>query len=256
MEQKRRRFWGRLAMGFKLISLMAILLAVSALFIAGYAAVTQTHYFRTHVIQIQGQSRLSEKMILTQAGIRQGDNLLAVNLRLVRKRLLAQPWISAARVAREIPDTIRIVITEHEPLAVVDLGRKFLINHHGRIFKENAPGDPQNLPLITGIGYGDISLGDDALTPVMRTVVDVLQMSKERKSVIPYVEIRELHMDAQMGVTLSVWKDERRIKLGTSRFEYKYKRLKKLLPHLKYNQNWKAFRAIDAINPDRIVVQL
>ncbi len=256
VEQKRRRFLGRLVVGVKLISLICITLAASALFMVGYAAVTQTNYFRTDSIEIEGRSRLSRSDILEQAGIKRGDNLLAVNLRLVRKRLLAHPWISQVRVAREIPETIRIVISEHKPLAVVDLGRKFLINRKGRIFKEYGKNDPKGLPLVTGIAYADISLGDDALTEAMRTVVEVLHMSQKKKSIIPYVEIRKLNMDTQMGVTLRVWKEEREIKLGLSRFEYKYQRLKKLLPHLRYNKNWAGFRAIDVNNPDRIVVQL
>lgn len=255
-KQKRRRLLGGLAMAIKLISLMAIMLATSALFMVGYAAVTQTKYFRTKAIDIQGQSRLSEEVILAQAGLQQGDNLLAVNLRLVRKRLMAHPWISEARVAREIPGTIKISLSEHQPLAVVDLGRKFLINEDGRIFKEYDADDPQGFPLVTGIAYADISLGDDDLTPAMQKVVAVLKMSQKRKSILPYDEIRKLHMDAEMGVTLSVWKDARQVKLGLSQFEHKYKRLEKLLPHLKYNQNWEGFRAIDANNPDRIVVQL
>lgn len=254
--QNRKRLLGRLLVGVKLVSLMAIILAASALFMAGYAAVTQTGYFRTQSIQITGQSRLSEAEILAQAGIKPGDNLLAVNLRLVRKRLLAHPWIASARVAREIPQTIRIVVGEHHPLAVLDLGRKFMINRKGRIFKEYGPRDTRGLPLVTGIAYADISLGDDLITPAMQAVVEVLQMSRSGKSPIPYDQIRKLHMDAEMGVSLSVWKEERQIKLGLSRFEYKYERLKKLLPHLRYNRKWQGFHAIDVNNPDRIVVQL
>lgn len=254
--QKRRRFTGRLVVGVRLFLLISGMLAASALFIMGYAAVTRTHYFRTDEIEINGIVRLPGNEILRQAGINHGDNLLAVNLRLVRKRLLAHPWISEVRVAREIPKTIRIFVSEHKPLAVVDLGRKFLVNHQGRIFKEKGKNDPKGLPVVTGIAYADISLGDDPLTEEMRTVVEVLQMSKKKNSIIPYEEIRRLHMDQQMGITLKVWKKQCEIKLGLSRFDYKYQRLGKLLPHLKYNKKWNRFRAIDVNNPDRIVAQL
>lgn len=247
---------GRFLAGAKLCSLVFVLLAASLLFIVGYTAVTRTKHFQTQSIRIQGQSRLQQKEILNQAGIKPGDNLLAVNLRLVRKRLLAHPWIAAAQVAREIPETIRIVIAEHNPLAVVDLGRKFLINQNGRIFKEYGPDDPRDLPTVTGVAYADISLGDDTLTPAMKAVVEVLQMSKSKKSAIPYAQIRGVHLDTEMGITLRVWKDERRIKLGLSRFDDKYKRLKRLLPHLRYNRKWRGFHTIDVNNPDRIVVQL
>jgi cell division protein FtsQ len=255
-KHKRRRLLGRLLLGAKMVSLAVVLLAASAVFMTGYAAVTQSAYFHTRAIHINGQSRLSEEDVLKQSGIRSGENLLAINLKLVRKRLLAHPWISEASVAREIPGTIRIVISEHRPLAVLDLGRKFIINDHGRIFKEHAKSDPQTLPLVTGIDYADISLGNDRLTPALQVLLEVLALSKAEKSTLPYSQIHRLHMDAEMGVTLGAWQNEREIKLGFSRFEYKYRRLKKLLPHLKSNPEWKGFKMIDLTNPDRIVVRL
>ncbi|MEJ2158005.1 MAG: FtsQ-type POTRA domain-containing protein [Desulfobacteraceae bacterium] len=256
VQRKERRLFGRLLMGAKMVSLVAVLLSASAVFMVGYAAVTQSAYFSTRSILVQGQSRLSEQEVLKQAGIKSGENLLAINLTLVRKRLLAHPWISEASVAREIPGTIRIAISEHRPLAVLDLGRKFIINQKGRIFKEHAKRDPQALPVVTGIAISDISLGDDRLTPAVQVLLEVLELSKADKSILPYDQIRKLHMDAEMGITLSVWENERKIKLGFARFEYKYRQLKKLLPHLKYNPNWKGFQMIDLTNPDRIVVRL
>ena len=256
LQQKRRRLLGRLLVGAKLFTLVAVMLAASAVFMVGYAAVTQSEYFSTRKIHVQGQSRLSEEEALKQAGIKSGENLLAINLKLVRKRLLAHPWISEASVAREIPGTIRIEISEHRALAVLDLGRKFIINQQGRIFKEHTNNDPQALPLVSGIAYADISLGDDRLTPAMQVLLEVLELSKDDKSILPYDQIRKLHMDAEMGLTFGMWQDERKIKLGYSRFEYKYRQLEKLLPHLKHNPGWKGYRMIDLTNPDRIVVRL
>ncbi len=256
VKKDRRRLWGRLLVGAKLFSLVAILLAASAVFMVGYAAVTQSVYFSTRAIHVLGEARLSQAEVLKQSGIKSGENLLAINLKLVRKRLLAHPWISSASVAREIPGTLRISISEHRALAVLDLGRKFIVNHQGRIFKEHGESDPQDLPLVTGIVYADISLGDDHLTPAMKVLMEVLALSKTEKSILPYDQIRTLNMDAEMGVTLGMWKDDRKIKLGLTRFDYKYGQLEKLLPHLKYNPKWKGFQSIDVTNPDRIVVRL
>ncbi len=256
IRQRRRRWIGRLATGLKLVMLMVVLIAVSALFMAGYAAVTQSDYFCTQSIQIQGHSRLTRDDILSQAQIHPGDNLLAVNLRQVRKRLLAHPWIGTARVAREIPGTIYIYVTEHTPLAVVDLGRKFMVNTHGRIFKEFSEDDPQDIPLVTGIVYADISLGNDDLGKAMSAVVQVLKISRSKEKAISYKDIRGVHLDPEMGITLSVWPDQRKIKLGYSQFKAKNGRLRQLLPHLKQNKIWRGFNTIDVNNPDRVVVQL
>ena len=253
--KRRQKIRSRLVIGLKLFAVVALLMGFSALFMAGYAAVTRTDYFRAEAIQVKGLSRLTRETVLAQAGVRKGDNLLALNLSLTRKRLLAHPWIAAAYVAREIPGTIRIDITEQRALAVLDLGRKFLINTQGRIFKEYNPDDPRDLPLVTGMAYWDISLGDDALSPEMAAVVDVLRISRTCTSAIAYPQIRHVQVDPELGVTLRVGEDQRIIKLGFSNFEDKYRRIGKLLPYLKHSPQWRGFESIDANNPDRIVVQ-
>lgn len=253
----RRGIWtGRLVAGIKLMALIAAVLAASALFMAGYAAVTQSDYFRAKTISISGCSRLSQQTVLAQAALSPGDNLLAVNLQLVRKRLLAHPWIAEARVSREIPETIHIDIKEHACMAIVDLGRRFLLNQSGKLFKEYDRKDPRNLPVVTGIAYCDLSLGDDAQSPAMSQVLDVLRISRVKGSIIAYKEIRQVHWDPEMGISLTIWDDQRTIKLGLGEFEAKYSRLAQLLPRLKRNPNWRNFSLLDLNNPDRIVMRL
>jgi cell division protein FtsQ len=256
VKQRQRKWTGRLAAGIKLMSLIAVLLAASALFMVGYAAVTQSEYFRARTISVNGYSRLSQETVLAQAQLSPGDNLLAVNLRLVRKRLLAHPWIAEACVSREIPETIHIYIEEHACMAIVDLGRRFLLNGNGKIFKEYEAKDPSELPVVTGITYSDISLGDDAQGPAMTHVLDVLRISRIKGSIIPYKEIREVHWDPEMGISLTIWDDKRTIKLGVGRFEVKYSRMEQLLPRLKQNPDWRNFSMLDLNNPNRVVMRL
>ena len=255
-QQSRRRFIGHLMLSFKLGGLMALLLVVSAIFVMGYAAVTHSDYFRTQSVEISGLSRLTREAIMVQAGLRPGDNLLAVNLHLVRKRLLSHPWIAQARVERVIPGTLNIAVQENEALAVVDLGRKFLINTHGRLFKEYEDEEALNLPLVTGIAYADISLGDDALSPALNTVLKVLQASRAPGSALAYSDIARVRFDAQMGILLTERRTRRTVKLGFDHFKEKYSRLNQLWPYLKNNQAWSGFKTIDLNNPDRVVVQL
>ena len=255
--RNRRGQWlRRLLGGAKLLAVIVVVLAASALFMAGYAAVTRSVYFRTKAITVDGQARLTETALLTQAQLKTGDNLLAVNLGLVRKRLLAHPWIETARVTREIPERIHITIKEHTPLAVVDLGRQFLLNDQGRIFKELQPSDPQHFPLVTGIVYSDISLGRNALTPAMAAVVKVLHLSSAKNSAIPYDDIRGIHHDQEIGLAMRLGENQRTIKMGLAPYEDKYRRLKQLLPHIRRNSKWRQFDTIDVNNPNRIIVKL
>ena len=245
----------RLAVSLKLVGLAALLLIVSALFVAGYAAVTQSDYFRTQRIEVSGNSRISDAELIAQAGIHPGDNLLAVNLSLARKRLLAHPWVAGARVAREIPATLCLYVREHHAIAVVDLGRQFLMNEKGRVFKEYTESDPKGLPLITGIGYADISLGDDGLGPALTAVLKVLSISRKQENALPYSAVESLHYDPELGITLKDRRNGATIMLGGGGYDKKYDRLEVLVARLSGNSRWRSYRSIDLNNPDRAVVK-
>ena len=142
----------------KMVIVVALVLSMSLGFILIHDLIIQSDYFRAKNLIVTGTRRLSADQILEQADIRFRSNILALNLSVSRKRLLAHPWIAEAAVMREIPDKIRISIKEHKPLAVVDLGRKYLISDKSILFKEKETSDPQNLPLIRGLRYSDIKI--------------------------------------------------------------------------------------------------
>jgi cell division protein FtsQ len=251
-----RQWWGHVVTGLKLICVVAVLLGTSALFMVGYAAVTSSDYFRTQTIQVFGNQRLCEQTILDQAGIRAGENLLALNLRLVRERLMDHPWIETARVTRDIPETIAIRVQEHVPVARVDLGRLFFLNSKGRVFKEVADGDPDDLPLVSGIVYADLCLGTDDLGPALSAVMQVLRMCQGQTGALSYSQIARLHLDGELGITLTLKQHARSVKLGFGDYEAKFERYNALTGHLARNERWRDFAAVDLNNPDRVVVQL
>lgn len=254
--RQRRRWWGRVRAGLKLTALMAVLLSASALFMVVYAAVTSSDYFRTQTIEIVGNQRLSAQAILEQSGIRHGENLLAINLHLVRKRLLDHAWIEAARVTRDIPETITIHVREHVPLARIDLGRHFLINNRGRIFKEVDSKDSENLPMVNGIAFGDISLGEEGLGPAMSVVMRVLRLSQVHQGALSYGSLAGLHLDRHMGVTLILAPYQRTVKLGFGAYEAKFERFEQVKRLLADEEKWRDYTAVDMNDPDRVVVQL
>ena len=128
---KRKRqfvFLRRLAIGFYVIAGVAALMATSVLFILVYDVITQCDYLKAKIVKIEGGQRLSQNQIIEAARVKKGMNVLDINLAMVRKRLLAQPWIADAEIRREIPDGLHIKVKEHTPLAIIDLGHKFLLN--------------------------------------------------------------------------------------------------------------------------------
>ncbi|MDX1709178.1 MAG: FtsQ-type POTRA domain-containing protein, partial [Desulfobacterales bacterium] len=153
--KQRLAFVRRLAAVFYALSGAAALLATSCLFVLVHDVITQCDYFKAQRLKIEGGQRLSTKQIIAAAELKKGVNILAVNLAMTRKRLLAHPWIAEAEVRREIPAGLSIRVREHRPLAIVKLDRKYLINQHGQLFKQWTASDPVNLPQISGLKRSD-----------------------------------------------------------------------------------------------------
>jgi cell division protein FtsQ len=218
--------------------------------------------------------RLTTKQIIRQARVREGMNVMAVNLTTVRKRLIAHPWIAAAEVRREIPSGLNIRIKEHSPLAIVNLDRKYIINEQGQIFKEWAVSDPDTLPQINGMQLADFSVQGKATDAVPRrstgqskgsqnyhlkarpfeAVMQVLILGKQTRSILPNRKIKKIRVDREIGITLEAFKHIKTIVLGYHNYPLKYAMLKNILKYRKQKQNFPDFDRIDLNNVNRIVV--
>jgi cell division protein FtsQ len=280
--KKRERITRRLYACLKLLTGTALLFFISLVLVFGYDFLTQCDYFKAQSVVVSGIKHLSEKEILEQTDIRKGMNILSINLSTARKRLLALSWISDAEVSRELPSKISIVVREHEPLAILDLGRKFLLNVNGEIFKEKTPSDPGNLPVITGLEYSDLHIsgdrpshraGDDDLPGrkdlqlaaawqnrdnPFDAVMDVLRLGQKSDSVLPNSLIKQIEVDREIGLTLYASYYEngrtRAIKLGYDDYQGKYNLLKAVFFHMEKRDTLLDFGSIDLINVNRIVV--
>jgi cell division protein FtsQ len=238
----------------KTASVIVALNLVSFVFIFSYDFLTQCDYFKAEKLVVTGSVRLSEKQVLEQAQIKKGINIISVNLSMARKRLLAHSWITEAEVSRDLPSGINIKIKEHQPFAVLDLGRKFLINTSGEIFKEMAESDPDQLPMISGLTFSDINTGDKPRSIPFNAVMNVLKLGQKCKSVLPYKLIKKIQVDREMGLTIYAFDRIKEIKIGYNDYPNKYDRLKNILAHLKKRQGFSHLESIDLNNLNRIVI--
>lgn len=259
------KVFGRILLSFKLILAVAAVAAMTIFFILIHDILTQCDYFKIDRLTIEGAQRLPEKEIAKQAGIEKGMNILAVNLSLVRDRLLAHPWIAEAGVSREIPSGLSIRIKEHAPLAVVDVGQKFLINHSGKIFKAWDVSDPANLPVVSGLNvldlppvYGQIDSSEGDIgrerTAPFKAVMKVLRLGGQQGSILPNRSIRQIRVDRQIGLTLLAFDRIKTINLGYDDYDGKYHMLANLFSYLKHQRSVSDFDRIDLNNLNRVVV--
>jgi cell division protein FtsQ len=254
--QRRAHYWQRIRAAFKLLFSVGAVTAMSLLFIFGYDLLTQSSFFKTEEIKVAGGLRLSPAQVVQQAQIEPGMNIFAINLAKVRKHLLSHAWIADARIRREIPDKVMIQIDEHEPLAILDLGRRFMINAQGTIFKEWHRSDPQHLPVVKGLTLSDINLNGGRRSVPFKAVMQVLKLGRKPQSILPNHMIKRIVVDPDMGLTLYAFDQPKQIKLGYENYDIKYGRLGNVLVYLKRQRHFANYASIDLNHSDRIVVHL
>ena len=227
---------------------------LSSVLILGYDFLTQYDYFRTQDIDVEGGHHLSKEAIIHQAQITHGTNILSINLSTTRKRLLSHPLIVEARIKREFPSRICISIREHKALAILDLGRKFVINVQGEIFREMDPINPVKLPIISGLEYTDINVPGLPFSRPFNSVMEVLRLGQKDGSVLPNHVVKRIHVDRDIGLTLYTQDQVKAIRLGYEDFDSKYDRLKSILYYLKIQSDFADLDSIDLNNLNRIVI--
>lgn len=235
--------------GIGLLSLMSL----GLVFI--HDLLMQWSYFEATAISANEGQRLSRADILNQAGIRIGDNILSMNLTLVRARLMSHPWISEAEVARVFPAAVSITVKEHDPVAVLYLGRHFLINGQGEIFKEMDETDQPLLPIVTGLDYSDLNPSGQPRGMAYAAVMEALELKQKAEKDIPGLVIRQIDVDREIGLKLYTSGRIKSILLGYSHYGVKYDRLKKIYFYLKREKLFTKVDSLNLVNLDRIVLR-
>ncbi|MDY7000865.1 MAG: FtsQ-type POTRA domain-containing protein, partial [Thermodesulfobacteriota bacterium] len=186
----RRVFWGRRRKGsrgkegkgsafgtvvFWIFSFgfSACLLAVLSFgFLAGFRWLTTTSFFALKGVETSGLVRLTEAEIVNLAGIGPGLNVLDLKISDIEARLLKDPWIERAVVARVLPDRLRIVVTERRPAYWVRSGKGlFYADIQGRPLAEVTADRFSSWPVLEVDPGGEALLS--YLPEVMRLVRDL-----------------------------------------------------------------------------------
>jgi cell division protein FtsQ len=239
---------------FKISGVVLSTIFTGMVFIFIHDAITQCHYFEARQIHISGNNQLKTEQILHQAGISRGMNILSTNLTVARKRLLAQPWIWEASVSRQLPSGISIEIEEHIPMAVVDLGKRYLMDTRGKIFKQWTAGDPHTLPLIQGLDYRDISVSGEAPSPPYESVITLLNLDHPTGSKGARQTITTINVDRELGLSLHLAHDVGTVKLGYGHYSDKLKNLDNIMAHLATKKGFSKIESIDLTSAGRIVI--
>jgi len=109
--------------------------------------------FELREMKLKGQKETSDSAIIAAVGLAPGVTLLGVDVDSARVRLEALPWVRAATVRKELPDTLSVEIEEDTAFARWRFhGEEVLISADGTVLTDDVPFAFRALPLVAGRG--------------------------------------------------------------------------------------------------------
>ena len=104
-------------------------------------------------VLVEGQNRTGRDELIHILEDYQGQNILGVDIGVVRSRLERLPWIKDVSIARELPATLRIRLVEQVPVARwYDGARQVLVSEDGDVLRIADATRYKELPLLLGPG--------------------------------------------------------------------------------------------------------
>ena len=222
--------------------------------IGATAFVTRSSYFRVRSYTFGPLTHVTADQLRRFAHLKPGGNIFAVDLEDVARRVAAHPWVAAARARRRLPGRIHIEVTERQAAAAVLMGRFYLTDPHGTVFKRARPSEMADLVVITGITREEFDRERIRAVRRLQQALEVLRLYKSR----PYrPPLAEIHISDSGEATLYTRRHGMQIRLGRGGWLAKLKRLDVLLTALgKDAARLRVVHLDNDVRPDRITVRM
>jgi cell division septal protein FtsQ len=210
----------------------------------------------TKDIDIAGLKRLQPELVLQMAKLGPGTNLLALKPIQVEQALETHPWIARATLTRKWPHRLRLHVQEREPMALVQAGELYYVDHRGNLFKPLSPGDPHDFPVITGLSREFFSPGQGALPETMTRIRQLVELLKNAAPPLNLENISEIHVDLERGLTLYANGLGAGVDLGLGHYQEKLQRLAYAWPTLTHKGYLPRAARINLDYPQKVVLSL
>ena len=149
-------------------------------------------------ISLQGHRHTTATDIFNLLAIDDERSLLGFDAALARRRLEQLPWVQTARLARVLPDTIRIEVVERRPIAVwLEESRHTLIDATGRRLAHVTATAAPDLPRVIGAGAPEAAAGlleALALHPAIMSRLERARRMGARRWILELAGARMVHL--------------------------------------------------------------
>jgi cell division protein FtsQ len=242
----------RLGLGLALVVGTSVAVATS---VRHYALTSPR--FSIQEVNLLGGKRVAPEVARDQAGIVPGSNIFALDTALAERKLLENPWISQARVTRDLPRSLRVEIKEREPAALAVFSeRLYLVTADGEPFKELSPGDPADFPLITGVSVEGLSRDRAREIDRVKEGLEVLEQYS-RITLSKTQPAQEVHLADSGDVVLTAGKEGITFELGKEGYRRKLLMGEQVVGEMRRKGRAPGIVFLDnQAHPERVVVRM
>ncbi len=206
---------------------------------------------------VEGTHRISEATLLERAGVRLGQNIFSIDTQRLEQRLIVDPWIRTVKVERRLPALLRFEVEEREAGAIAVVGdRMLLLTKTGEPFKDVQPGDPIDLPMVTGLSGQGIGQKGSWERARIATALEVIR-HYERTSLSRIHPAQEVHLNPGGETVLVVGRTGISLYLGSGPWGRKLAMAERVLDRLRRRNQVPSMVFLDnRTHPERVVVRL
>lgn len=236
------------------VVLAAVAVAVPCLVYYGYHRVRSSPYFQVSNIEIEGVRHAEIERLAEEAELRHGVNIFAMERSEAEQALESSPWVTEARIDRQLPDALAVTVEERRPGAILVDEGFYVVDRSGRVVESiESPRRAgfADLPFVTGLSHKEL---DDGRGPeLVRDAMRVADLYEEL-GLAEHRSLSEIHIDPVLGLTLVTEGVGTEIRIGDDRYRERLERLATVRRTLEERGVEPSYLLMDGESLDRITV--
>ena len=201
--------WARIMT--ELASKLFLVSVIGYLLFSGYNFLISTPRFQIQDVTFRGNHVINNSQILEWLGPVIGENLIAIDLVGLSKRLSDHPWVKTASIQRIFPQGLEFELTERVPYARVKKDQIYLMDNSGFILSPEKPGYG-HLPLIILHDSKEKDVSNEELLNSLKTMDYFNQLSFFKNNPLEVAELvgpsRVLFNSRNQGFKIQMSMDE------------------------------------------------
>ncbi|MBV9463333.1 MAG: FtsQ-type POTRA domain-containing protein [Verrucomicrobiae bacterium] len=197
--------------------------------IGGRRMFSENSHFVLRRLTVENKGALlSEKEILSHAGVSKGENLFEIDLKQVRANLELLPQVRKVEVKRHLPDQLVIQVLERVPVARITSEEgagwdTYEVDTTGFVMA----GTERSLPVIVGAKVADLHVGNAVASPEIFSAISLLQKC-EATTLNAFLDVATVDVSHD-GMLLVQTADGMKLKVGLEYLDQNLRRLEFIL---------------------------